>query len=104
MTAVAKLLREPPDAFRLAMGGLHQDVDIVRENRTRAQYCAGFVHPKDRAALSAYLSALLSDERVLSADLKGLINRYDTDFKFRRSSDAREFLVEMRDVLVAGAK
>ena len=45
MTAVAKLLREPPEAFRLAMTGLHQDIDIIchKEGVTRAQHVADFV-------------------------------------------------------------
>jgi hypothetical protein len=101
MASHERLLREPPDAFRLAMGGLHQDMDIfcIKDGLTPGRYVAGFVHPKDHAALGEYLGALLTNERISNADIKGLINRHDTDFKFRKAGDAREFIIALRDAL-----
>jgi len=101
MTAVAKLLRDPPEAFRLAMTGLHQDIDIIchKDGVTRAQHVADFVSKSDFAKLASYLDALLIDECVTNADLKGLINRHDTCVSFRRAREAREFLTSLRDEL-----
>ena len=101
MGALAKLLREPPEAFRLAMTGLHQDIDVIcaAEGTTRAQHVSDFVSTSDFGSLANYLDTLLSNEAVSSADLKGLINRHDTCLSFRKAGDARLFLESLRDEL-----
>ncbi|PZO53408.1 MAG: hypothetical protein DCF16_07175 [Alphaproteobacteria bacterium] len=106
MAAAARLLRDPPDAFRLAMSGLHQDIDIVcaKEGSTRAEHVIEFVPYTDYSTLTDYLDALLASDQVSSSDLKGLINRYDTCVSFARASDAKEFLQSVRDALRAYKK
>lgn len=101
MAGAAKLLREPPESFRQAMSGLHQDIDFVcaKEGITRAEHVIGFVPYADYEALADYLDALFASDQISSSDLKGLINRYDTCVSFARASAAKEFLQSVRDAL-----
>ncbi len=101
MGAPVKLLRDPPEAFRLAMTGLHQDIDLIcgAAGTSRAQHVVDFVSKSDFGHLANYLDALLSNEAVSSADLKGLINRHDTCVSLRKATDARQFREALRDEL-----
>jgi hypothetical protein len=101
MASFAKLLREPPEAFLTAMSGLHQDVDLISraEGESWAQHVISFVRKTQFGALAAYLDSILEDERISNADLKGLINRYNTGMSFRKAGDARQFLEALRDEL-----
>jgi len=106
MPSAASLLRDPPEAFRLAMQGLHQDIDVIceAEGITRAQHMIDFVGTKGYPELQRYLNAILSDDRISNADLKGLLNRHDTDVHVRKSSDVRALFVSLSDELKARLK
>lgn len=91
MASLAALLRQPPRSFELAMSGLHQDIDVVSraEGMSWAHHMVDFVQPQDYRALLGYLEAILTEERISNADLKGLMNRQQTAWAFRKSTDVR---------------
>lgn len=99
MNPTQRLLREPPEAFRRALAGLHQDINYVLEaGATMAELIAKSAYGVDQKALLKYVDQLLSDRMIDPTDLRALFNRHCSAWGIQ-TSGARALFEDVRDVL-----
>jgi hypothetical protein len=94
-----RLLREPPEAFRVAVGGLHQDSHHGFDaGATLAELVATSTYRVDQRVLFAYVDSLLTEPMIDDTDLRALLNRHCTAWGVR-TKDARPIFEEVRAAL-----
>ena len=91
-----RLLRDPPKSFAEAMDAMHQGLDrVAAAGLSIGEHVVQFISPAEASVLAVYLGDLLGEPSIDNADLRGLVQRHQSNWGVPTST-VREFLEELR--------